>query len=342
MKNLTPAKVTLMMFGVIGLLIAAYVVKTLFAVEAKPTTRNLPMAISDLAPGTRVTENHIGLGPWPISEVRKDMLLSDRAILGRVVKETIKAGTPILANQLYQHGVRPPIEIEEGMRAISIDISESSAAVGGMIRPGQYVDVHFTVTEMRNDPRLKHGMTLILFRGVRIVAVGRRVEVGPQGNMQEMGVSSATLEVTPEQANILILAKQKGTLTLTYNPDGKGTGVIDVPDENRATLDEILGLAPIPEPVDTTFFAEVYRRTSRQSMKFENGRLSQVTTGGGMRQTSRVGTTDAGPAPTSQGLDAVPPPPDSVLPATPQAVEPPPEPKNMPPVSPEAIAPPQV
>ena len=62
MKRLTPAFLTMMMFGVVGLLIAAYVAKNLLAVEEKlpeATEDLIPMAIADLAPGTLVTTNDI-------------------------------------------------------------------------------------------------------------------------------------------------------------------------------------------------------------------------------------------------------------------------------------------
>jgi len=274
-KNLTPAKMTMLMFVVIGLLVAAYVAKTLFAVDDRPAIRRIPMPLSQLEPGTRITQNHIGLGPWPEREITSDMLLSERAILGRIVKQKLKPGRPILADQLYQFGERPPLQVAEGMRAVTVQIEDSAAAVGGLIRPGQYVDVHWTVEPVRDDPRLAQGMTLTLFRGVQVLAVHSQYTQVPNSDLPVMPTTTGvTLELTPEQATVAILAREKGTITLTYNPDGKGTGVVDVPDENRATFYEILGMNPPEEAKEEPpFTSEIYRGTARQTMQFRDGRL---------------------------------------------------------------------
>src|SRR5688572_20704762 len=109
-----------MMFGVIGLLVAAYVAKSLLAVEEPApvvATRNVPMPVADIQPGTLITETHVGQGPMLVSELRSDMLLNNRVIVGRVAKELLKAATPMRAGQLYEPGARPELEIEAGMRA---------------------------------------------------------------------------------------------------------------------------------------------------------------------------------------------------------------------------------
>jgi pilus assembly protein CpaB len=153
------------------------------------------------------------------------------------------------------------------MRAISVSVAESVAIVDGLIKPGEFVDVHLTVTSLGNDPRLRNGLSLTLFKGVRVVAINKNTQ---QGNVEVTG-NTVTLELTAEQANILVLAREKGSVTLSYNPEGKGTGVVDVEDENRATLDEILGLQPLPEP-EEPFTVEIFRRSGVETLQFDKGR----------------------------------------------------------------------
>ena len=55
MNRLTPATLTILMFGLVGLLVAGYVAKNLFArEEKKPQVQNrtIPMALVDIEPGT--------------------------------------------------------------------------------------------------------------------------------------------------------------------------------------------------------------------------------------------------------------------------------------------------
>src|SRR5438034_10857127 len=124
MNRLTPARLSMIMFMVVGGLIAAYIAKGLLAVEDKKAagspTRNVPVAVSDLPAGTLVTEVHLGVGPALNSKITRDVLLTNRVIVGRVTKEAIKAAEPILSSQLFQRGDFPPLKVKKGMRAVTI------------------------------------------------------------------------------------------------------------------------------------------------------------------------------------------------------------------------------
>ncbi len=281
MKNLTPAKMTLLMFGIVGVLVLAYVFKTLFAVEHRPNVRVVPMALTTLKPGMKIRAEDIGMGPWPANQLHPDVFLSKEALVGRIVKEEIPPATPIRAGQLYPAGDFPPLQVEPGMRAVTVEVDNDVEAVGGLLKPGQYVDVHWTVKQVRNDPRLANGLTLTLFRGVRVLAI-QKVESSQQAldSNATTRTKAVTLELTPEQANVLILARQKGTITMTYNPDGKGSGGVEVPDKDRATFYQILGMDP-PKPPEKQqpsqpFRSEIYRKTSRQVLEFPKGEPSRV------------------------------------------------------------------
>lgn len=272
MKSLTPAKVTLLMFGIFGILIAAYIGKRLLAgkEEAPPVaTRNIPMAISKLEPGTLVTEEHLGLGPIAIKDLKPEMMTSNRVIVGRIVKEPISAATPISTGMLYPAGETPPIEVAAGMRAISVPLESSVDLVDGLIKPGEYVDVHMTPTGMNNDKRLNGGMTLTLFNGVRVVAINRSYT---QNSSSRRG-TNVTLELTPEQANIMILARDRGEITMSYTPEGKGNGGVAVSSAEKATLYEILGLKTpekqkLKDP-PKPFVIEGYYGSSRSVNRFD-------------------------------------------------------------------------
>jgi pilus assembly protein CpaB len=271
MKLLTPARVTLLMLLVVAGLVAAYVAKNLLAAggaPAKVETRTVPMAISDLKPGTIVTEAHLGVARMPVAEFSSHpgMLLENRAIVGRVVKQEIQAGTPITSDQLYQPGEMPPLSVGKGMRAVSVPLKDAVSLVDGRIAAGQYVDVHLTPTvDSGNRSRFHGGLTITLFKGVRVLALS----TGGGRSLGQGSGSSVTLELTPGQSNILILAATRGDITLSYNPDGPGKGGVGVNREDRATLDEILGLST---PRDDSFTAENFKGTSRSTVRFQHGR----------------------------------------------------------------------
>src|SRR5689334_16825263 len=102
------------MFGIIGLLVVGYFAKTLWASKEKPAVSNLrevPMAVTDIKPGTVITADHLGMGRYDRTKLSSDVLLANRVIVGRVAREAIKAAVPIKAGQLYQPGELPPLDI---------------------------------------------------------------------------------------------------------------------------------------------------------------------------------------------------------------------------------------
>lgn len=271
MKRITPAFVTLLMLVVVGLLIGVYIVKNLWAEEEPPAvaeTRLVPMPIADLEPGTLITEAHLGQAPVSRDILTPDTLTSNRVIVGRVVKETIPAARPIRSISLYQPGERPPLKVADDMRAITVAMGSNGSVVDGLIQPGQFVDVHLTPTALGDDPRLKGGTTMTLFKGVKILAMNRSTQAG---NV-DRGGNTVTLELTPEQANIVILADRAGELTMSFNPNGKGTGGVTISDADRATLEEILNLEPIAEPTPP-FQTEQFRGSGRSVNTYRDGRL---------------------------------------------------------------------
>lgn len=270
MKNLTPAKVSLMMFGVVGFLVVAFVAKRMFAVDERVpevVTRNVPMLVAEVAEGTTITENHLGMGPMKVTDLSPDILLSNRVIVGRVAKAKIPAATPLRAEYLYQIGELPPLKIEPPHVAVSVSLAEPVSMVDGLIKPNQFVDVHMTTGQSSNDERMRGGLTLTLFRGIRILAINRNFSQGPI----ESGGNNVTLEMTESQANIMILAQKHGGITLTYNPAGKGDGGLALDARDRVTLEQILGLKPLDKPAPP-YLAEVFRGVDRREVYFESGK----------------------------------------------------------------------
>lgn len=266
--KLTPAKVTMMMLMAVGGLIGLYVIKGLFAVEKKPDPRprnvTLPLAAGYLAPGTKISDTHIGNGPFPERELKEDHLRSNRVIVGRIVKEAIKPGEPIRGSQLYEPGENAPLQVADGKKAVSVAVKETAEMVDGLIRPGDYVDVHFRLDVQRSndlDDRLVRlgGVSLTLFKGVKVLALNkgfRQSTLLPTGN-------SVTLELNAAQTNVLLVAQPNGTISFSFNPDGEGDGQVTLSNADRATLWEILGLKkkvhePKEEP-EEPFVTEIYR-----------------------------------------------------------------------------------
>jgi Flp pilus assembly protein CpaB len=115
MRFLTPTRLLLTIVAALGLFVMLgffSVMRTLDAIEQPQltlqregfATRTIPMAATTLKPGTVIRSDDLGSGLWPAREVRGDMLLSERVIVGKVVQKEIKAATPIHAGSLKRLG----------------------------------------------------------------------------------------------------------------------------------------------------------------------------------------------------------------------------------------------
>lgn len=245
MRILTPARVALLMLVTVGGLVAAYVAKGLNASD-RPVTQ---IVVRD--------------GPARTAPVG--------------VEDPVRSEDPIPP----EDSVRPeereprPLRVADGMRAVSISFDARSDFVDGRIAPGQHADVHLT-PRAGDGPggRVRGGMSVTLLKGVKVLAMDSAAAGEPQ-----RGGHSVTLELTPRQANIVVLAEQYGPLKLSYNPEAVGETVVSVGSDDRATLDEILGWnRPIPKqsrPAPPSppsnargFVAESYRGTTRTLVRF--------------------------------------------------------------------------
>jgi pilus assembly protein CpaB len=252
----------LMLIGVGGLVLA-YAGKKLLArqeIVEGPQVDLIPVAVADLPAGTVITQSHIGQARIRIDRIMPESARTEKVLLGRVVKNPLKRAEPINMVDLYPPGEFPPLDVAPGMRAVSVDLGDSASV--SSLKTGQYVDVHFTPTSIV-DPE-KGPFTMTLFKGVKVLALGN-----PGSTTR--GNGGVTLELTPEQSNIVILAKDKGNLQLTYNPEGKGTGGVAVKDKDRATLSEILGLTE-PKKEAPPFTTEVFSGAGRRIQQFRDGK----------------------------------------------------------------------
>ena len=279
--KLTPWMLSVVAFIIIAALAVGFLFKRLFAAEPAPevvdNTRLVPMALSNISSGARLERGHLGQGPWNRDRLKEhpDTILSVDALVGRIAKEEIPAATPLRASMFYPTGEGPDLQVSgPGMRAVAVNVGESTEMVNGLIKPNEYVDVFMTVDRgpVVNDQRQanNNAMTLKLFDGVRVLAINGRYTATSNDRS-----NIVVLELDEEQQEFMVLAKNKGNISLTFNPEGPGQGglAIQTSKEDRVTLHELLGLEE-PEKEKEPFVTEHYRNGGRTDVLYdEEGRL---------------------------------------------------------------------
>lgn len=283
--KLTPWMLAVAAFLVVAALSIGFLFKKLFAApEAPPPVsnrRNVAMAITDLSPGTVVQRSHLGLGPTD-EELERDTVLGIDTLIGRIVKEPIKAATALRGSYFYPPGESPDLELAPGTRAVSVNVGDNTSMVDGLVKPGEYVDVFMTVqgSVLTDSGRNSNGpMTIQLFDGVKIIAINGSLQTSRVGRG-----NAVTLELDPFQAKLIVLAKGNSVISLTSNPDGPGSGGLSVnaTKEDRVTLRELLGIEE-EEEEEKPFVTEQYRggRANESYYDKDGNRVGRGGTGNG-------------------------------------------------------------
>jgi len=101
--------------------------------------------------------------------------------------------------------------------------------VAGFVLPGSLVDVLLNLEGGGREDGTGGGSTATLLQAVKVLAVDERLEAREESRANRKGVSAVTLEVTPDQANMLDLGQNSGTLSLSLRNPRDEQGVITEP-----------------------------------------------------------------------------------------------------------------
>jgi len=120
-----------------------------------------------------------------------------------------------------------------GKRAVTILI-DTLAAVGGLINPGDSVDViaQLSIPTMEGKQETEQ-VTSVLFQNIQVLAIGTNFK--PVGNalvyqaQQKARALNITLALSPEEAGLLTFAQSNGKFNLSLrSPDERGKKVLEV------------------------------------------------------------------------------------------------------------------
>jgi pilus assembly protein CpaB len=192
-------------------------------VQAAPTTVKIDsdqvlVASRDLGLGTLIGDLEVKWVDWPKAHLSEGMIrksVTPKAldeIKGAVTRAPFVRGEPIRPTKIVKAsnaGFMSAI-LPAGSRAVAINIDSSGAtSAGGFILPNDRVDIIRTIRPAGSKTGY---VTETILQNVRVLAIGQRVEE-KNGERVVVG-SNATLELTPRQAEQIVLAQRIGQLSL--------------------------------------------------------------------------------------------------------------------------------
>jgi pilus assembly protein CpaB len=209
--------------------LAAFLVNRMISAKGYTGDRVRPVVVARHAlPAARpITPDDVQVVMWPeksvspgvVSDVKT--LFADNKLL--VPTTAILQGEPIVPSRLASSGQGTGLAalVRDGYRAVAVKVDESVGRAR-LVYPGAYVDVLATL----RDPQGRGPSTRIAVADVKVLGVESETDVATRSPRQtEGGVGEAsnrssqtgtvvTLEVTPEDAEILSLAAREGRVDL--------------------------------------------------------------------------------------------------------------------------------
>jgi pilus assembly protein CpaB len=213
------------------------------SMQTSIATNTVAVAAADLSVGQPIGPDQIRIVEWPSGSVPAGAFASKEALKDRVARTNVLRDEPILESRLAPKGTRGGLSavIADGKRAITVRVNDV-VGVAGFALPGNHVDVIVNTRDERGDKRDRDNMvSKIVLERILVLAIAQEAS---RDDTKPKVVNAVTLEVTPEEAEKIDLARSVGTLSLVLRNQ------ID-PDEAKtagATKDSLLDLRPTAPP----------------------------------------------------------------------------------------------
>ena len=198
----------------------------------KVKTVDVLTAAKDVLMGEKFVDGSTVWKAWPTDNVTDSMITRDekpeaqkeftnaRARLAVYEGETIIEKKIIMPDQTgFMSAILP-----KGMRAISVGISEHSAA-GGFILPNDRVDVILTKKVSNSENSEKVPVSETVLSNVRVLAINQTYRQEQEGdNVTVAEGKTATLELDPRQSEVIAQIESVGELSLALRSIAENDG----------------------------------------------------------------------------------------------------------------------
>jgi pilus assembly protein CpaB len=206
---------------------------------------NVVVAKQEIPLGEKITAEQLALAPIPNGSLPEGVFRKMDEVVGRVAITPIGVRETITNMKLAPAGTGGGLSavIPEGYRAMTVKVDDV-VGVSGFIMPGSFVDVVATITPLAQAGAANGPISKIVLQNIKVLASGAKID-SPENQRQPSEVKAVTLQVTPEQAEKLVLAANEGKLQLVMRnySDQEDT---QTKGANKSTL--LTGESFVPQP----------------------------------------------------------------------------------------------
>jgi pilus assembly protein CpaB len=210
MKNIKA--IGLLILAVITGLAAAVYAASWIAQRGNIASSKVAVAAVDIELGSKISPQMVTSVDWPAGSVPDGAFTDLKQLQDRVVKVGVQRGEAILERKLAPAGTKGGLSavIAEGKRAMTVRVNDV-VGVAGFALPGNYVDVMVNTQHDRAGKDGPNQISMTVLEQVLVLAVAQEAN---RDETKPKVVSAVTLELSPEDAEKLDLARSVGTLSL--------------------------------------------------------------------------------------------------------------------------------
>lgn len=187
-------------------------------VPVQPTLAVL-VAKGNLPSGSFIRPENLRWQPWPESNLAPSYVVEGKRrmedYVGAVVRVGLSDGEPLTDLRVVRPGDRGFLAavLTPGTRAVTVNVTPSTG-LAGLVFPGDRIDLvgTFRVPEEGKTGGMNRFASETVLSNVRVLAVDQRVD---DQNKEVVVAKTATLEVTPKQAEVIALVSELGKFSLS-------------------------------------------------------------------------------------------------------------------------------
>lgn len=243
----------LLLLAIVAGLAAAIYAAGWVSQRANVASQRVVVAATDIELGSKIDPQMLTTVEWPAGSIPDGAFRDANELQDRVLKVGVLRGDAILDRKLAPRGTQGGLSavIAPGKRAMTVRVNDV-VGVAGFALPGNYVDVMVNSQKERGKGEPPVPVSMTVLEQVLVLAVAQEAN---RDDTKPKVVSAVTLELTPEDAEKLDLARSVGSLSLVLRNqlDKQAVATNGVTKAELLKLHEpdtrVAGGPPAPKPI---------------------------------------------------------------------------------------------
>ncbi len=197
--------------------------------QSQKNLTTVVVAKQDIPAGATIKESMLAEATLNRNLVQPRSAPSIDRVVDKVAIAPISKGEQVLLNKVTISGEAGSLsmKVPVGKRAVTVSVDNISS-VGGMIRPGDHVDVvgMVPIPSMNAEGKQVNQLaTMPLFQDVLVLAVGQEFTnvQSASARKEEKAVSASpviTFALSPQEANLIVFVQEQGKIRLVLRSPG--------------------------------------------------------------------------------------------------------------------------